>query len=84
MMSSLPRRRSSILNIRIVIQDFNHLWLSIFSKFYFNKDCVLTIEECRRGMKQLVHTDGQVTQEFNRDYYGFRTLMEAKRDKTRQ
>jgi EF hand len=63
---------------------FQPFMASHFPKFDANKDGVLTIEECRRGMKQLDYTDGQVTQEFNRDYYGFRALMEAKSDKTRQ
>ncbi len=55
---------------------FQPFMASHFPKFDFNKDGVLTIEECRRGMKQLDYTDSQVTREFNRDYYGFRALLE--------
>jgi Ca2+-binding EF-hand superfamily protein len=55
---------------------FQPYMASHFSKYDFNNDGELSMEECHKGMAELDHSDGQVTQEFNRDYYGFRALVE--------
>jgi EF hand domain-containing protein len=57
---------------------FQPFMASHFSRFDFNNDGYLSMEECREGMKKLDYSDKQVTGEFTRDYYGFRGLMENK------
>jgi hypothetical protein len=42
-----------------------------FSKYDFNEDGFLSLEECRKGMQEAGYSDAQVTAEFKRDH-GFR------------
>jgi EF hand domain-containing protein len=62
---------------------FQPFMASHFSRFDFNNDGYLSMEECRQGMKNLDYSDKQVTREFTRDHFGFRGMMEGERRKGR-
>jgi EF hand domain-containing protein len=63
---------------------FQPFMASHFSRFDFNNDGYLSMEECREGMKQLDYSDKQVTREFTRDHFGFRGMMDHEQHRDRK